>query len=130
MRFERAIVNRISIILRIVSDNGRGRRVWTTATPVQAVALPAKQDEPVDLRRQDARVAQVGGQRQVEGHTVERDAVVVAVHPVHVGEEGDAAHEEGEQYHTAIGLVQPAVLEAELVGETQKKTEGGMERGF
>lgn len=57
----------------------------------------------------------------MEGHAVERDAVVVAVHPVHVGEEGDAAHKEGEQYHTAIGLVQPAVLEAELVGETKKR---------
>lgn len=116
-------MNRISIVLRIVSDGGRRRRVGTAATLVQAVALSAEQDEPVDLRRQDARVAQVGGQRQVEGHAVERDAVVLAVHPVHVGEEGDAAHKEGEQYHTAIGLVQPAVLEAELV--EQKRIRSG-----
>lgn len=92
-----------------------------TATAVQTVALSAKQNEPVDLRRQDARVAHVGGQRQVEGHAVQRDAVVLAVHPVHVGEEGDAAHKEGEQYHTAVGLVQPAVLKAELVEETKKR---------
>lgn len=65
------------------------------AALVQAVALSAEQDEPVDLRRQDARVAQVGQQRQVEGHAVEGDAVVAAVHPVHEGEEGDAANEEG-----------------------------------
>lgn len=50
----------------------------------------------------------------MEGDAVERYAVVLPVHPVHVGEEGDAAHEEGEQHHAAIGLVQPAVLEAEL----------------
>ncbi len=63
----------------------------------------------------------------MEGHAVERDAVVVAVHPVHVRKEGDAAHKEGEQYHTAIGLVQPAVLEAELVEETRKNREGWKE---
>lgn len=57
----------------------------------------------------------------MEGHAVQRDAVVLAVHPVHVGEESDAAHKEGEQYHTAVGLVQPAVLKAELVGEIKKR---------
>lgn len=45
----------------------------------------------------------------MEGH-----AVVPAVHPVHVGEEGDAAGKEGEQHHAAVGFVQPAVLKAEL----------------
>lgn len=127
MRLERAIVNLVSILLRIVSDSSRRRQVQHTATSVKTVALSAKKDKPVDLRCQDARVAQVGRQRQVEGHTVERDAVVAAVHPVHVGEEGDAAHKEGEQYHTAIGLVQPAVLEAELVEETQTKRGGWKE---
>ena len=122
-------MNWISIILRIVSDSGRRRQVWHTATSVKTVALSAKKAEPVDLRRQDARVAQVGGQRQVEGHAVERDAVVAAVHPVHIGEEGDAAHKEGEQSHAAVGLVQPAVLEAELVEETQTKREGQKEDG-
>lgn len=94
------------------------------AAAVQTVALSAKQDEPVDLRGQDARVPQIGGERQVEGHAVQRDAVVLAVHPVHVGEEGDAAHEEGEQHHPAVGLVQPAVLKAELVKETERKRQG------
>ena len=89
-----------------------------TASLVQTIALSAQQHEPVDLRRHDAQAAQVGGEWQVEGHAVERDAVVVAVHQVHVGEEGDAAHEEGEQHHPAIGLVQRAVLEAELREET------------
>lgn len=50
----------------------------------------------------------------MEGHPVERDAVVVAIHPVHEGEECDAAQEEDEQHHTAVYLVQPALLEAEL----------------
>lgn len=58
----------------------------------------------------------------MEGHAVERDAIVAAVHPVHVGEEGDAAYEEGEQNHAAVGLVEPAVLEAELVEETEGET--------
>lgn len=120
MRLERAIVNWISIILRIVSDSGSRRRVLHTATLVQTEALSAKQDEPVELRCQDARVAQVGSQRQVERNAVEWDTIVLPVHPVHVGEEGDAAHKEGEQYHTAICLVQPAVLEAELVEETKR----------
>lgn len=117
-------MNWVSIVLRIVSDGGRRRRVGRAAAPVQAVALSAKQDEPVELRRQDAQAAQVGGQRQVEGHAVERDAVVLTVHPVHVGEEGDAAHEEGEQYHAAVGLVQPAVLEAELNKYLPQRDEG------
>lgn len=104
-----------SIILAGVGRGGRrhGRR-RTAAPPVQTVALSAEQHEPVHLRRQDAGVAKVGGERQVEGHAVQGDAVVAAVHPVHVGEEGDAAHEEGEEHHAAVGLVQPAVLEAEL----------------
>lgn len=103
-----------SIILRSVTARGRGRQVRPTTALVQTVALAAEEEEPVDLRRQDARVAEVGGQRQVEGHVVKRDAVVAAVHPVHEGEEGDAAQEEDEQYHAAIQFVQPAVLEAEL----------------
>lgn len=60
----------------------------------------------------------------MEGHAVEGDAVVAAVHPVHEGEEGDAAHEEGEQNHTSVGLVKTAVLVADLVGED---TGGGAE---
>lgn len=50
----------------------------------------------------------------MEGHAVEGNAVVSAVHPVHEGEERDAAHEEGEQDHASIGLVYPALLQAQL----------------
>lgn len=57
----------------------------------------------------------------MEGHAVERDAVVTAVHPVHEREEGDAAHEKGEEDHPAIELVQPGVLEAELEERKEKK---------
>lgn len=60
----------------------------------------------------------------MERHAVERDAVVTAVHPVHEREEGDAAHEEGEKDHTAIDLVQPGVLEAELEERKEKKGNG------
>lgn len=115
MRLERAAVTSLSIVLAGVGHGSRRRgRLRAAAPPVKTVALSAEQHEPVNLRRQDAGVAQVGGERQVEGHAVQRDAVVAAVHPVHVGEEGDAAHEEGEEHHAAVGLVQPAVLEAEL----------------
>lgn len=111
----------MSILLGRVGDGDRRGGGWRTAASVQTVALPAEQHEPVDLRRQDAQAAQGGGGWQVEGHGIEGDAVVPAVHPVHVGEEGDAAGEEAEQYHAAVGFVQPAVLKAELMQETGKK---------
>lgn len=57
----------------------------------------------------------------MEGHGVQGDAVVPAVHPVHVWEESDAAREEGEQYHAAIGFVQPTVLKSQLQGETRER---------
>lgn len=50
----------------------------------------------------------------MEGNAVKRDAVVGAVGPVHVGEECDAAHEETQQHHATINLVQPAVLHSQL----------------
>lgn len=70
-------------------------RVLRAAATVQTVTLHAEQSEPVDLRRQDAQVTQVGVQRQSEGDAAERDAVVSPVHPVHVREKRDAAREEG-----------------------------------
>lgn len=54
MRLERVVENRISIVLGAVGDRGRGGRVRPAAAAVQAVALPAEQHKPVDLRRQDA----------------------------------------------------------------------------
>lgn len=62
----------------------------------------------------------------MEGHTVEWDVVMGSIHPVHEREDGNAAHKEGEQYHPSIGLVEPAVLETQLVGEEKRKR---MERG-
>lgn len=94
-----------SVIHRSVSDGRHGGGARHAAATVQTVALAAKQHEPVDLWRQDAQAAQGGGRRQVEGHGVQRDAVVLAVHPEHVGEEGDAAREEGEQHHAAVSFV-------------------------
>lgn len=48
---------------------------------------------------------------------------MAAVHPVHEGEEGDAAHEEGEQNHTSVGLVKTSVLVADLVEEETQEEE-------
>lgn len=110
-----------SIIQRSVSDGRHGGGAGHAAAAVQTIALAAKQHEPVDLWRQDAEAAQGGGRRQVEGHGVQRDAVMLAVNPVHVGEEGDAAREEGEQHHAAVSFVQPAVLKAELQEETRRR---------
>lgn len=108
-----------SIFLRCVSDGDGGREGgWGTAAAVQTVALPAEKHEPVDLWRQDAQAAQRGGCGQMEGHGVEGDAIVPAIHPVHIREESNAAREEGEQHHAAIGFVQPAVLKSELQGES------------
>lgn len=109
---EPAATKRMSIILDVVGDS-RGM-VGPAGAPVQTIALSAQQHKPVDLRRQDAGVAQVGRERQVEGHAIKGDTIVAAVHPVHEGKEGNAAHKKGEQDHAAIGLVQPAVLQIEL----------------
>lgn len=114
----------VSIFLGCVGDGDGGRKGgWRAAAAVQTVAFPAEQHEPVDLRCQDAQTAQGGGGWQVEGHGIEGDAVVPAVHPVHVREEGDAAREEGEQHHAAVGFVQPAVLKAELTERERERRE-------
>ncbi len=96
---------------------------------VESVAFTAEEDEPVDLRWQDAEAAQVGGEREMKENTVERDAVVGAVGPVHAGEECDAAHEETQQHHAAINLVQPAVLHPQLQEETVNTEEWEEEEG-
>ena len=101
---------------------GGVRRAGVSGAPVEAEALSAQQDEPVDLRRHDAEVAQVGGEGEVEGHAVEGQPVVLAVHPVHVGEESNATQEECEQHHAAVSLVHLAVLEAQLrEGERERE---------
>lgn len=107
------------IFLAGVGDRlGRGQRrsliLSIPLTFVQSVSFTAQEDEPVELRCQDAEVAQVGGERQVEGNAVERDAVVRAVHPVHEREESDATHEETQKHRAAIHLVQPALLQTQL----------------
>lgn len=59
----------------------------------------------------------------MEGNTVEGDAVVGAVGPVHVGEECDAEKEETQQHHAAINLVQPAFLQPQLQEQTVNREE-------
>lgn len=89
---------------------------------VKTVAFSAEQDEPVDLGREDTHVAQVGIERDMQGHSVERKAVVLSINPVHVGEECNAAQEEAQQHHAAVHFMQPAVLQAHLQG---KRGRGG-----
>lgn len=81
---------------------------------VEPVALKAEQDEPVDLWGQDAQASQVGVDGHVERDGVERKAVMCSVHPVHVGEESDAAQEEAQEHHAAVQFVQPALLQTQL----------------
>lgn len=68
--------------------------VGATLALVKTVALPAEQDEPVELRREDAYVTQVGIERDVQGHGIDREAVVLSIHPIHVREKCNAAQEE------------------------------------
>lgn len=90
---------------------------------VKAVALSQEQDEPVKLWCEDTHVAHVGVERDVQGHGVEREAVVLAIHPVHVGEERDTAQEEAQQHHATVHFVQPAVLLTHLQGEIRDRVD-------
>lgn len=65
--------------------------VGAALAQVKTVTLSAKQDKPVELRCEDAHTAQVSVEWDVQGHSVDREAVVVSIHPVHVGEECNAA---------------------------------------
>lgn len=63
---------------------------------VESLCFPQQQGEPVDLWSQQHQVPHVTVQRQVEGHLVQRNAELPAVHPVHEGEYEDATCEEGQ----------------------------------
>lgn len=84
---------------------------------VKTVALSAEQDEPVELWREDAHVAQVGVEWDVQGHSIDWKAVVLSIHPVHVGKECNAAQEETQKHHATVHFVQPAVLQTHLQGD-------------
>ncbi len=81
---------------------------------VESVCFPQQQDKPVDLRSQDHQVTHVAVQRQVEGHFVQGNPKLPAVHPVHVGEDQDPTREEAQEDDDAIDSVQPGVIEAQL----------------
>lgn len=63
-------------------------------SPVQSVSFPQQQDKPVYLRSQDHQVTHIAVQGKMEGHSVQRNLKLLAVHPVHEGEDQDPAHEE------------------------------------
>lgn len=53
-------------------------------------------------------------QGKVKGHPVQGNPELLAVHPVHVGEDEDPTHEEAQKDHDAVDFVQPGVVEAQL----------------
>lgn len=81
---------------------------------VESVGFPQQQDKPVDLRRHDHQVTHVALQRQMEGHSVQGDPKLPAVHPVHEGEDQDPTREEAQEDDDAVDPVQPGVIEAQL----------------
>lgn len=81
---------------------------------VDSVGFPQQQVEPVDLRSQDHQITHVALQRQVEGHSVQRNPKLPSVHPVHEGEDQDPTGEETQQDDDAVDSVQPGVVEAQL----------------
>lgn len=50
----------------------------------------------------------------MEGHPVQGNPKLLAVHPVHEGEDEDPTHKEAQQNHDAVEFVQPGVVETEL----------------
>lgn len=81
---------------------------------VQSVSFLQQQDKPVNLRRQNGQITHVALQRQVEGHHVQGNPELLPVHPVHEGEDQDAAREETHEDQNAVDPVQPGVIEAQL----------------
>lgn len=50
----------------------------------------------------------------MEGHPVQRNPKLLAVQPVHEGEDEDPTREEAHEDHDAIEFVQPGVVETQL----------------
>ncbi|KAG7234993.1 hypothetical protein INR49_003192, partial [Caranx melampygus] len=82
---------------------------------VKSPRLLQQQDEPVHLWGQDHQITHVAVQRQVGGHSVQREAKLLAVHPVHEREDQDATGEEAHEDDEAVELVKPGAVEAELL---------------
>lgn len=53
----------------------------------------------------------------MEGHSVQGNPKLLAVHPVHEGEDQDPTREETQENHDAIDSVQPRVIKAQLNNE-------------
>lgn len=83
-------------------------------SPVQSVGFLQQQDKPVNLWSQNRQISHVAVQRQVEGHPVKGNSKLPPVHPVHEGEDQDAAREEAHEDHDAVDSVQPGVIVAQL----------------
>lgn len=57
----------------------------------------------------------------MEGHAVQRDPKLPAVHPVHEGENQDPAYEETQEDDEPIDPVQPGAIQAQLTGTGPEK---------
>lgn len=81
---------------------------------VQSVGFLQQQDKPVNLWSQNRQIAHVAVQRQVEGHPVHGNPKLPSIHPVHEGEDQDAACEETQEDHDAVDVMQPGIIKAQL----------------
>lgn len=88
---------------------------------VQSLSFPQQKDKPVDLWSQDCQITHIALQGQMEGHSVQGNPKLPAIHPVHEGEDQDPAYEETQEDNDAIDSVQPGVIKAQLHIRGQEK---------
>lgn len=72
--------------------------------------LPAQQTEPVDLRSDEEGIGHIAEERNIEWHLKQAQSLLLAIGPVHEGEEKDPTGEEGGQCEDSVHLVQKGVL--------------------
>lgn len=65
-------------------------------------------------------------QGQMEGHSVQRNPKLLAIHPVHEGEDEDPTHEEAQKDRYAIEFVQHGVVKTQL---DVKLVNSGLKKG-
>ena len=92
----------------VLGLTGRGRP--GAPGPEEAAGPAADEEEPVELRGEEQRGAQVDVDREGEGHGEQGQARVPPVGPVQVGEEQHPAAKEAEQHQGPVHFVQQGVL--------------------
>lgn len=102
----------------------RGRR--GAPGPEEAAGPAADEEEPVELRGEQQRGAQVDVGRDGERHCEQGQAGVPPIGPVQIGEEQHPAAEEAEQHQGAVHLVQQRVLLLVLREGAGQRAGGGV----